>query len=480
LAAEQGLTRAQNVVGDYYEKGLAPTTPRDIEKAVHWYKLAAVKEDHFAMYKMFCYFVDDGFGLTPDVSNAYKYLRASADLGYDRAQYELGGILEDGGEAGHGLDRNQKTAFEWYLKAAEQGYSDAMLDVGHYLRGDHGQNTGVTINNREAFQWFQKAVDSGEEGHGCFELAQCYVSGAGVEMDLDEAFKWFEEGAQFGDPRCCVKLATFYREGLGKVSQDLEKSLLLVTEASNQGYPHGHMALGIAHEDGIGTPVDFVKAAHFYRLAAEGGIVGAAQLLATLELKTGFENRVIPETEKVRWLRVAAESGVASSQVELGRYYESGEVVGVDYAEAAQWYRLAAEQGDPDGQQCYGTCLKTGLGVAIDFNEAVRFYQLAVAQDHATALSELGVCYEEGKGVPQSLPEAVALYRRGAALEGVHATYNLARVLLFGIGVQKDPTEAVRLLEVAEAAGYEDAARLLKVWRQQQILEGFLNNGSVN
>ena len=49
--------------------------------------------------------------------------------------------------------------------------------------------------------------------------------------------------------------------------------------------------------------------------------------------------------DAVKWLRTAAENGVAEAQVLLGRMYFRGEGVAQNHKEAIKWYRMAAKQG---------------------------------------------------------------------------------------------------------------------------------------
>ena len=49
--------------------------------------------------------------------------------------------------------------------------------------------------------------------------------------------------------------------------------------------------------------------------------------------------------EDIQTLIKKAESGDATAQYNLAVAYEQGEVVPLDYVEAAKWYRKAAEQG---------------------------------------------------------------------------------------------------------------------------------------
>jgi len=55
--------------------------------------------------------------------------------------------------------------------------------------------------------------------------------------------------------------------------------------------------------------------------------------------------------EAVKWFRLAAEQGHATSQAELGIGYTKGEGVPQNYVIAHMWFNLAASQGDAKGMK---------------------------------------------------------------------------------------------------------------------------------
>jgi TPR repeat protein len=71
--------------------------------------------------------------------------------------------------------------------------------------------------------------------------------------------------------------------------------------------------------------------------------------------------------EAVRWLRKAADQGMALAQFGLGLEYGKGLGIGHDDAEAARWYRKAADQGIDGAQFILGNSYENGAGVRQDF-----------------------------------------------------------------------------------------------------------------
>jgi hypothetical protein len=98
----------------------------------------------------------------------------------------------------------------------------------------------------------------------------------------------------------------------------------------------------------------------------------------------------------------------------LGRCYEVGNGVEIDYKTAAQWYRRAAEQGYPLAQCNLGAAFYNGRSVA-QSNEAVKWFRLAAAQGEPDALYYLGACHTNGEGVPRDHDEGLRWFKRAAA-----------------------------------------------------------------
>jgi hypothetical protein len=113
-----------------------------------------------------------------------------------------------------------------------------------------------------------------------------------------------------------------------------------------------------------------------------------------------------------------------NAQFDLGRFYECGDGVLQDLAEAARLYRLAAAQGHAGARRRPLRRLR-GCG---DWQQrrAMLIHNatsgLAAAQGHADAQCSLGCLYGEGKGVAQDFVEAARLWRQRRAMHAHSAT----------------------------------------------------------
>ena len=90
---------------------------------------------------------------------------------------------------------------------------------------------------------------------------------------------------------------------------------------------------------------------------------------------------------------VAQQTPDPAAQFNLGVFYESGQVVEQDFAEAVKWYLAAAEQELGDAQCNLGLCYQTGRGVQKSASEAVKWFIKAARQGNKTAQHNLGLHY---------------------------------------------------------------------------------------
>ena len=164
------------------------------------------------------------------------------------------------------------------------------------------------------------------------------------------------------------------------------------------------------------------------------------------------------DPEGVKWLRRAAEQGVAEAQKDLG------EILHADLRtreEGLKWLRRAAEQGDAEVQKDLAQRLEsyTFLGQRLvrapNFQEAAKWYRRAAEQGDATAQNALGGLYFEGSGVPQDYSEAVKWYRLAAAQGHAPAQYNLGDMFVHGACVARDDAEAEKWIKWREKWGEE-------------------------
>jgi TPR repeat protein len=206
-----------------------------------------------------------------------------------------------------------------------------------------------------------------------------------------------EEKARQKDPDALNKLGLAYLEG-GDVSQDDVKAAEYFRKAADLGYWKGQLNLGLMYARGRGLAKDPGEALQWIQRAADQG-VSEAQLDLAVLLDQGKE---VPKNfkEAITWYEKAATGGSAPAAAELGRIYLAVNDEGIprDFAAAAKWFRQAAEAGDPKAQNSLGIMLQFGYGVEKNLDEAVKWYERAVDQGDAKGQLNMGrlYCFADG------------------------------------------------------------------------------------
>lgn len=145
--------------------------------------------------------------------------------------------------------------------------------------------------------------------------------------------------AYAGDPRAEFEVAEHLRTGNG-VERDPVKAAEWYRKAADKAHIGAEYALGTLYENGDGVPKDLAQAAEWYRLAATLGRHPAAEFRLGQMYYSGLGVQNDP-AEAIKWYRRAAESGYAAAQYVLGDIYQNGWNVEKDYALAYKWYTLA-------------------------------------------------------------------------------------------------------------------------------------------
>ena len=138
----------------------------------------------------------DGRGAIPDVKLAVQWLEKAAANGFAPAQYRLGSLYRDG----KGIKNDVKLAYAWFKRAAEQGNARAMHNLAVVL----AEGSNGAPDYAAAAEWFRKAAEFGVKDSQ-FNVAILYARGLGTQQDLVQSFKWFAAAADLGDEDAAKK-----------------------------------------------------------------------------------------------------------------------------------------------------------------------------------------------------------------------------------------------------------------------------------
>lgn len=190
-----------------------------------------------------------------NMGSAIHFFKASADKGYDMAQFSLGEVYY----YGKGVDQDYSEALSWYMLAADQGNVAAQLAIGAM----HAKGRGTKQDYVEANKWFFRAADKGN-AFAQFNVGAAYDHGLGIKTDHAEAFKWFLRAAENGIAQAQYIVGTKYAEGQG-IRQDSVKAYFWINKAADQEHP-----LAIAARD------EMAKTLTPEQMSAAGGNVTAS------------------------------------------------------------------------------------------------------------------------------------------------------------------------------------------------------------
>ena len=225
---------------------------------------------------------------------------------------------------------------------------------------------------------WQSQLEADLLGAGCdgvpeahFLLAVVKAAGLVSEPDEDFAVQLLKMAASHGAELAQLALAFRYRHGIG-LEKDTEASLGLYLAGSQRALRDQGAADGDAHHHTKHIRIDDFKLMEGY----------------------GDEG-----SDEVEYIRMQADIGVATAQVDMGQvYYWGHNGVDRDFAEAARWFERAAGQGDAHAQFTLGVMNRHGQGIPGNITAMREYFERAADQNHTSALNGLGVYHLEYGG----------------------------------------------------------------------------------
>jgi TPR repeat protein len=150
LAAIQSAAVAEQA----YRQGLASYKKGDYPAAVQWFRQAADLGYAKAQYNLGIAYVQ-GQGVAKDYRQGINWFRQAADQNFAPAQYNVGIAYAQG----QGLEKDPRQAVEWYQRAAKQGFAPAQYNLGTMLY----QGQGVAQDPVIAYVWLSLAAAQGKQ-----------------------------------------------------------------------------------------------------------------------------------------------------------------------------------------------------------------------------------------------------------------------------------------------------------------------------
>jgi len=200
-------------------------------------------------------------------------LEPAAESGNRVAQNILGVSYQNG----NGVELDLNTAVIWYGRAADQGFDKAHYNLGILLR-DGGP--GLPVDYQSAKAHLSQAIEL-DYAAAFSALGVMIQNGQGGEVDYSAAVALYERGNLLQDLYSMNNLATMLRQGLG-IEQDEVRARELYQEAADQGLALAQNNYAVMLEIGIGGEVSEAEALRYYQMSMAQGYVQGAQNAALL------------------------------------------------------------------------------------------------------------------------------------------------------------------------------------------------------
>lgn len=199
-AVEGGCIEANEGLADFaYDEGDYETECKLLEEAIE----NGTEPDLIAMNMLhLSEMYECGDYVDQDYDKAYELIEQAADLGYNKAYYELGCVYRNG-KLGKDYDGNK--AEKYYEKAVDLDYTEAMYTLGSWYF-----NTPGNYKNT-AFEYFLMAAERNhaESGYYVGYLYQ-YGQDYGMTQDMDMAVAWYRKSSELGYSYSTNKLGLIY------------------------------------------------------------------------------------------------------------------------------------------------------------------------------------------------------------------------------------------------------------------------------
>ncbi|QDU33698.1 Putative beta-lactamase HcpC precursor [Poriferisphaera corsica] len=236
------------------------------------------------------------------------------------------------------------------------------------------------------------------------------------------------------------------------------------------GIMMGHLG-GIARGDIVGAKERSIVDAG--KVMIEGGEYTEARAyfesaiesnpeLVDLHVQLGLLHLMLEnKRDAVRVFRDGDRLGSMKSTNMLGRCYQSGFGVGINYEKASIAFGKAANGGDLDGMINLAYMYLRGEGVGYDVQKAVDWLEKAADADEGDAIYMLGKLNLYGGHFPKNVVKGMMWLNKGIKIKHTLSMLELARCYQEGVVVERDEKKALELIQEAAKLGEAEAYKKL-------------------
>ncbi len=435
-AATKGYGNAQLTLGDIYDIGIG--VKEDKKLARLWYNKAKSNGSVVALRRLANY----SFNYEEDFSKGINLLKKAHELGDNRSSFNLGKRYEKSG--------NIKEAFKWYLISAQRfNYFESQMKLGEiYYEG----NT-VEVDIVESITWYRKAIESYRNSHSSGYIGNVYEKLQEIkDLGYEDVITDYEIIALLKEMDDRLELRKFYNKGynLGKKYNLLFESL----EKAEQGDKQAQIEYGYTYK--IGSARDKQEkemAIGWYMENAARGDKDSQYLLSKIYYGDYYM------TERLFWLKKAADNGHCRAQFEYAIFLENKQPI------ESNKYMEKAAKSNVDAQIILGYAYAHGGVVNRDYKIAFSLYQQAAANMRKIEdIEELRWINYAKFHYNAANDEAKSL----ALANDLDAQLYMGCLYQYGFEVKRDYDKSLSWYELAKKQGSKEAQTQLEILKRDQ------------
>ena len=401
---------------------------------------------------------------------------------------DSGGVYGEGASfssSGHNANKDGTThtniddILEFLNMREHQGDMHAMFNLGrHYYEGSRSRKRNLKMARNQFIKiarayWGRDGKVNPKAPKGIDKIAakaaahigRMFLRGEGTEQSFEKAATWFRRGIANGDSLCQHHMALMYRDGLG-VPKDSVRAAIYFKAAAEQDLPASQSALGALFLD----QGDVETAGRYFELAARNGFTEAFYYLAEMANHgIGRERHCGIATAYYKIVAERAEA-LHSSFAQANAAYASG-----DLETAMIYSMMAAEQGYESAQANVAyildeqiSALSTALSSVLspfprsqktasprstlhNATLALIYWTRSAKQNNIDSLLKMGDYYLSGHGTAADVDKASTCYHTAAETHhSAQALWNLGWMHENGVGpVSQDFHMAKRYYDFA-------------------------------
>lgn len=357
------------------------TTREDFARANEYYKAGeyqkafdmwiTMTEEPTAMFNAGAALLNKKIPCEDKWNQAYFYFKKAADMGYTKAYYYCGYLLELFGQ--ECKDESQK--MRYFDEAAFYYFPD--------IRNNDKSASGLTR------LWQRGSVIA----NGM--LAYDSYFGISIPENLELARMYSKDGIDAGERYFAPLIYGF----LARDDNDFENAFKYLKIAAESKNDKAYGPLGDCYRRGQGTSVNYTEAIRWYQKGAETGHGDATLCLGFMYLKgMGCKKN---KDQAVLCFNQCVDSISPNLLGIMGILYYLNEGGLNDKEKGIQLIQKAADKGSPLANGQYGVMKFLGQDVVQNYNEA--FARLMVDKDTPRTQEYIGHCYAFGLGCQKNM-----------------------------------------------------------------------------